>query len=232
MPVRHRKVLAIGLGSFEFHIVDEFLSPGGLEVDRFPSVAGALELLGSLKLDALLVNFPLEETALEEFLSTLRKPGHTSRNTPVVLVTREEFRAPAEEYIGHGVSRVVPLDSNAESLLEAVMGVIFVAPRRMVSFPAQFRLENAGPDGAVPCKVRNSSVSGALLETDQRPAKGSRVYFRFDMPEADRPVVGIGEVVRHTSQREEVGGVGIRFLSFAGSSKTIYESYLASVDRE
>ena len=150
----------------------------------------------------------------------------------MVLVTREEFRAQAEDFIGRGVSRVVALDTDAETLLENVMGVIFVAPRRMVSFPAQFRLENAAPDGAVPCHVRNSSVSGALLETDQRPPKGNRVYFRFDMPEADRPVVGIGEVVRHTSDREKVGGVGIRFLSFAGSSKTIYESYLASQDEE
>lgn len=231
MPVRHRKVLAIGLGSFEFHIVDEFLSPGGLEVDRFPSVAGSLELLATQTLDALLLNFPTsEDMSLDEFLGTLRKPGHTSRNTPVVLVTREEFRVPAEEFIGRGVSRVVCLDTDAETLLEAVMGVIFVAPRRMVSFPAQFRLENAGPDGAVPCKVRNSSASGALLETDHRPSKGSRVYFRFDMPAADRPVVGIGEVVRHTSKKETVGGVGIRFLSFAGSSKTIYESYLHSLE--
>ncbi|MDA8019260.1 MAG: PilZ domain-containing protein [Thermoanaerobaculia bacterium] len=228
MPVRHRKILAIGLGSFEFHIVDEFLSPGGLEVDRFPSVAGALELLDTLTLDALLVNFPLEEMPLEDFLRTLRRPGHTSRNTPVVLMTREEFRASAEEFIDNGISRVVALDTDAETLLEAVMGVIFVAPRRMVSFPAQFRLENAEPDGTVPCRVRNSSMSGALLETEQRPAKGSRLYFRFEMPGANRPVVGIGEVVRHTSRQEEIGGVGIRFLSFAGNSKTIYESYLQS----
>lgn len=229
MSVRHRKVLAIGLGSFEFHIVDEFLAPGGLEVDRFPSVVGALELLENLTLDALLVNYPLEEMSLERFLKRLRRQGAKNHQSPVVLLTREEFRVPAEEFIGHGASRVVCLDTDAETLLEAVMGVIFVAPRRMVSFPAQFRLENVGPDGAVPCQVRNSSESGALLETDHRPAKGSRVYFRFDMPQADRPVVGIGEVVRHTSPREPVGGVGIRFLSFAGSSKTIFESYLHSI---
>lgn len=230
MPVRHRKVLAIGLGSFEFHIVDEFLAPGGLEVDRFPSAAGAMELLETLTLDALLVSYPLEDSPLGDFLATLRRPGHKSRSTPVVLVTREEFRVPAEEFIDRGVSRVVCLDTSAETLLEAVMGVIFVAPRRRVTIPAQFRLENAPPDGSVACQVRNSSASGALLETEQRPAKGSRVYFRFDMPEADRPVVGIGEVVRHTSDREDVGGVGIRFLSFAGSSKTIYESYLHSLE--
>lgn len=230
MTVRHRKVLAVGLGSFEFRIVDEFLSPGGLEVDRFPSVAGALELLETLTLDALMVSYPLDEMPLASFLRALREPSSQSRNTPVVIVTNEEFRMPAEEFIGSGASRVVCLDTDAETLLEAVMGVIFVAPRRVVSFPAQFRPEDGDPGSARPCQVRNSSISGALLETDLRPAKGARIYFRFELPAVERPVVGVGEVVRHTSQCENVAGVGIRFLSFAGSSKTIYESYLHSLE--
>lgn len=231
MSTRHRKVLAIGLTAEEFQIVDRYLSPGGLEVDRFPSVHGGLELASTLALDAILVRFPLEEMELRHFLDRLREPRNRSRFSPTVIVTADAHRKTAEDFVGRGANRVVALDAEAHTLLEVVMGVIFVAPRRVVEFPARFHPEKSAPGQSVACRVRNASISGALFETPERPEKGEKVYFRFEMPSIERPVVGVGEVVRHTDdEREDVSGVGVRFLSFAGSSKTILESYLHSLE--
>ena len=80
------------------------------------------------------------------------------------------------------------------------------------------------------CQTENISASGMLLRTEKRYEKGTRLEFEFGLPNDHRPIVGIAEIVRHTMiGRDNVSGVGVRFLSFAGDSQRRFESYIDSL---
>ena len=73
----------------------------------------------------------------------------------------------------------------------------------------------------------NFSATGMLIRTDRRWEKGIQIEFEFSIPNDPRPVRGVAEVVRQTLVgRDAVGGVGLRFLSFAGDSHRRYEAFI------
>ena len=84
-----------------------------------------------------------------------------------------------------------------------------------------------GAKDMILCQTENLSASGMLIKTERRYDKGTKIDFEFSLPDDIRPVSGIAEVVRQTMVgRDRVGGIGMRFLSFAGDSQRRFESYV------
>lgn len=76
------------------------------------------------------------------------------------------------------------------------------------------------------CQTENFSGTGMLIKTERRYDVGTRLGFEFSLGD-DRPIHGVAEVVRHTLiGRDQVGGIGVRFLSFAGDSQRRFEAFL------
>ncbi|MEM9554227.1 MAG: PilZ domain-containing protein [Acidobacteriota bacterium] len=225
---RRARALAIGLDAAEYQAVAPLISDQ-VEVDRFPSPRGALDLIVPMAVDLLLVRYPLSDMRLPDFLHELRCPDAHSSRCSLMLITSGEHLEAARDFLGRGANRVVTLEQSDLELYAAVTDLLRVAPRKEAHFVAQLQAGSGRSMDYVVGAVRNTSATGALVETERKLPRGVQVRFHFSLPTG--AVVGIGEVVRHTSKEHEaVDGIGLRFLSFDGDSQHAFLRYLADAD--
>ncbi len=224
---KRRNVLVIGVSPEEFGRVAPFLARDAFDVDRFPSGTGALELTAHVSIEVLLVRYPLPDMDLGVFLQAVRQPDSRCLASPILILADAAAATEAGAYIGRGANRVLHLESAEDDLQATVSSLLAVAPRKDARFLARMEIKLGGAKDMILCQTENLSASGILIKTERRYEKGTRIDFEFSLPDDIRPISGVAEVVRQTMVgRDKVGGIGMRFLSFAGDSQRRYESYV------
>ncbi len=224
---KRRNVLAIGVDPEEFARVAPFLAREAFDVDRFPSGSGALELTGQVAIEVLLVRYPLPDLELDRFLGEIRRLGSPCLRSPIVVLTTADRVAEAGAYIGRGANRVIDIDTAESEIQDTISALLAVAPRKAARFLARLEIKLGGAKDMILCQTENLSGTGMLIRTDRRYEIGTEIHFEFTLPNDARPVAGFAEVVRHTMiGRDQVGGIGVRFRSFAGDSQRRFESFL------
>lgn len=222
-----RKLLAIGVSADEFDRVAPFLGRDSFEVDRFPSAVGSFELTNEVPFEILLVRFPLPDMELYDFLQAVRSDGSPNLKSSIVLLAARDKLKEAKAFIGRGANRVVELEEADNSIQDSISGLLNVAPRKAARFMARMEIRLGDAEEMLVCQTENISSTGMLLRTDKRYEVGTRVQFEFTLPHDQRPIVGMAEIVRHTMiGRDEVSGVGVRFLSFTGDSQRRFASFI------
>lgn len=181
----------MGLSVEEFTLVAPCLDRQKFDVDRFPGAQGAMELVARLPVEVLLISYPLPDMVLPPFLQAVRKGP--CRHSPLVLLAGGDSLNEAHRYIGRGANRVISLDSPKRELPATVSRLLNVAPRKTLRAFAQLRFKFDDTNW-IPCRPENLSAPGLLLETDQRPPRGTQVDFELILPAIERPVVGRAEV--------------------------------------
>ncbi|MEM1181890.1 MAG: PilZ domain-containing protein [Acidobacteriota bacterium] len=210
--IHAHRLLAVGFSADEFQTLSADFDPSW-DVDCLPSGAGALDLLRLCRLDLVVVRYPLPGITLESFLHTLRSRVAESHATSLVLVTERTQAPEACRFIGKGANRVLSLERAPELLAPTVRALLRIAPRKPVQFGARLEMPRLGSFLGV---VRNSSRTGLLIETGQKPPRGTELRFELDLPTGGQ-VLGRAKVVRHTEPvREGVVGLGMRITAFAG----------------
>jgi PilZ domain len=225
-----RNVLAIGVSREEFSRLVPFLARQLFDVDRFPSAVGSLELISHVPFEMLLVRYPLPDMAMEAFLRAVRQPESPCLRSSLLVLTTAALELEARRFIGQGANRTINLEASETEIQESVSSVLDVAPRKAARFMARLEIRIGGAQDMIICQTENFSATGMLIRTDQRYDVGTRIEIEFQVPNDMRPVRGVAEVVRHTNfGRDSVGGIGLRFLSFAGDSQHRYEHFLRSL---
>ncbi len=220
-----RRILTVGLSVSEYARIALVFDSGVFEVDRFPGGEGALELVARRPVEVLFVRYPLPDMVLSPFLRAVRQGP--CRRSPLVLLANGDRCAEAQRYVGRGANRVLSLDSSPGALHATLSNLLDVAPRKSRHFIAQLKFQSGDGEDWILCRSENSSASGVLLATDRQLPRGTRVHFELTLPTVERPVRGEAEIARLTVVgRERVRGMGLRFLSFAGDSREIYEDFL------
>ena len=228
MQDQRRNVLAIGLTAEEFDRVAPFLNRDEFDVDRFPSSSGALELTSVVAIEVLIVRYPLRDMALEDFLQQVRQPESPCLRSPILLLAAEDQEIQATRYIGRGANRVIDLDAARAHIQGAISELLHVAPRKAARFLARVEIKLGDEKDMILCQTENISSTGMLVQTERRYELGTQIHFEFTLPTDSRPIGGMAEIVRHTTiGREQVGGIGVRFLSFRGDSQRRFEAYLS-----
>lgn len=231
MYKNRRNILAIGLTADEFNRVAPFLARDTFEVDRFPSAAGSFELTDEVAFEVLLVRYPLPDMDLSEFLQGVRREGNPNLRASIVLVSPQSSVGEAESFIGKGANRAVSLEEADGKIQSMISGLLNVAPRKEARFLARMEIKiGGGTKDMIICETENLSKSGMLLKTDRRYERGTRIQFEFELPNDHRPIVGVAEIMRSTMiGRDRVGGLGVRFISFAGDSQRRFQSYISTL---
>lgn len=222
-----KNILVVGVSSEEYASIAPFLERKDFDVDRFPSGAGAIELITHVGIDVLLVRYPLPDLALVDLLGHIRKPGGPCQSSPVVLMATADRILEAQGYIGRGANRVIDLATADIHIQELLSGLLSVAPRKAARFLARLEIKLGGASDMMLCQTENLSKTGMLIKTDRRYESGTEIHFEFTLPNDKFPIAGVAEIVRHTMiGRDKVGGVGVRFLSFQGDSQQRYENFV------
>lgn len=227
MPNSRRNVLAVGLSSEEFRRIVPFLSRQSFEVDRFPSALGAVELVSNIGFEVLLVRYPLPDMELAPFLERVREDRSPCKRSSLLLLHPSERSQEAATYVGRGANRAIPLEATPSEIQENISSVLNVAPRKAARFLARFQVTLGGTNDMLLCQTENLSTTGMLIRTDRRYDRGTQIEFEFSVEGDHRPIRGVAEVVRQTLiGREDMRGIGMRFLSFDSDSQRRLERFL------
>lgn len=223
---KRRNVLVVGVSPDEFERVAPFLERAAFDVDRFPSASGALELLAQVPFEVLIARYPLPDLTLDDFLQAVREDGSPCLHSPLLLLATEDTER-ANHYIGRGANRVVQLEASEAQIQSSVSALLSVAPRKAARFVTRLEVKVGGAKDMIICQTENISASGMLIKTDRRYDRGTKINLEFTLGDDPRPIAGLAEVVRHTMiGRDQINGIGVRFLSFAGDSQRRFQTFL------
>ena len=222
-----RSVLVVNVDQELYDKVAPLLNRTEFEVDRFPRARAALDLVARVPVDVLLLGYPLPDVAVQEFLDAIRGESSPCRQSPLLLLAHREQLPEARRFIGRGVNRVVAVEESPERLQREVSDLLAVAPRSSLRLMVRM-VVNIGEGAALEmAQTENLSETGMLVRTGEVYPMGSRLTFEFHLGGTNLPIRGEGEVARQTTPgREQVRGVGVRFVSFERDGLLRLQRYL------
>jgi type IV pilus assembly protein PilZ len=77
--------------------------------------------------------------------------------------------------------------------------------------------------------TQNISIGGMFIKSDRAVDYGTKVVFKFELPEIRFPIKGLGEVVRlepNDEQKTSKRGFAIKFLSFQRESEQLLREFI------
>jgi len=222
-----KRVLTLALPDVPRAKLEPFLRRAALEVNRLASPARALELLREVPFHLVIVGHPLPDLTAERFVRALRAGDSASRHAGLLVITASDPRPELLRLVGHGVNRVVAATEPAEVLLREAAELLEVEPRVRTRALVRAEIECGLGTAAFLAQTENVSATGALIRSERRPALGTRLPIRLQLPDDPAPIECTGEVVRHADRdREGVSGFAVRFVDLTPSQRQRLESWV------
>ena len=219
MPV----ALVCSSAPLEAELHETVLGRDDVERRTAASAEDGLRSAFEVRPDVVLVDCELPEAA--RLVHTLRRDART-RGVSIVVLAREDF-SPAEiELMASGANAVLRLPPGPE-WGERLPRLMSVPARKDVRLPVYFEIEARSGMGGVEAGLGtaiNISASGLLVESDFAFELGDVVDLRFQLPDAQRAVVGSGRVVRRASARR----YGVEFFGLEGDGAEDVRRFVAS----
>ncbi len=220
MATGNRNVLVVGIDPVRYEQFAPLLRRAALEVDRVPSAAGAIALVGAVAFDVVIVHGEVVDAPLVDVVRAVRRPGGPSLRASVMVLATAASAQTAKQLIGHGVNRVIDVDGPPERIQELVAFLLRTAPRLAVRLPARLDVQVGAGVNRLFCQTENLSASGMLVRMPRNIPVGEEVEFEVYLPGERDPIEGGGKVVRHTQpDRENAVGVGVQFTGFQGDGQ-------------
>jgi DNA-binding NarL/FixJ family response regulator len=229
MPVQEIRILAAGLERLAFERLAPELRRHALEVDWVATPEAGVALAVKKRFDVIIMDAEPCDWPLAKVVSEFRSADSSSRNAVIMILAEPDQLDAARVLKSRGVNRVMLKSDPPLKIREEMLSLLRVAPRTSVRLHTNLdtTLGNIGHE--LFCQTESISTSGMFVNTPHRPQLDSTVVFRIHLPDEGGTVFGRGEVVRHSSPNQErVGGVAIRFLSFARDGAQKLQDYLES----
>jgi len=187
----------------------------------------ALDLVQGTAFDVVIIGFPVSREALTRFFDAARAKGAACRRAGLVLITDTPSSEAAQALVGKGANRVVIADEIEGRLVTAIEDLARPAPRLPTRIPARIQMVADGRPQRLMAQIDNISTSGMLVRGIAQLPLGTVVGFEMVLPDEARPIRGTAEIMRATDpRREQVHGVGVRFVSFDGSDRLRLEMFI------
>jgi hypothetical protein len=226
---KQRHVLLIGALEGGLSRVAPMLQRAEFDVHTVEPSEFVLDLVLGTTFELLIVGYPIPEVDVDELLRAVRGSGSEIRNAGLLLLAEPGFLDAAQGLVAIGANRAVSLDWSASRIWQAVGDLLLVAPRVTTRALVYADVEaNNGNDRSL-FQTVNLSLSGMLLRGTDAPSHGSHFEFVFCLPGEPRPIEGTAEVVRKADpDREQVQGIGVRFLHLRHDAKFRLERFISS----
>jgi hypothetical protein len=186
-----------------------------------------LDLVQGTAFDVVIIGFPVSREALTRFLAAARAKDAACRRAGLVLITDTPSSEAAQALVGKGANRVVIADEIEGRLVTAIEELARPAPRIPTRIPARVQMVADGRPQRLMAQIDNISTSGMLVRGVTQMPLGTIFGFEMLLPDEAKPIRGTAEIMRATdSRREQVHGVGVRFVSFDGSDRLRLEMFI------
>ena len=221
-------VLAVNLGSRQLGHLSQALGGSSHEIEVEGSPKKAVEKARLYAFQLVISRYPLPWPGTEELLFKMRAHDSLSVHAGLVLMAPAHEFDVARQLVGLGANRVVRDDSPSE-LQTALVELQRVTPRLKLRLPIRVTTTGHFDDTASMWQSENISMTGLLIRTQQQLERGTRVACDFKLPGDSRPIRSRAEVVRQAhSRRENLTGIGARFLSFEGDGERRLQTFVSS----
>ncbi len=210
-----QRILAVINDRALYQKVAQLLDRACFEVNRVPSGAGALILVGNLRYDLIVVEEPLPDLDLRDFLAAVRTLDSPCAASSVAVVARTQEAADLCKHLAEDGVNVANASADPKALQRALSQALGVAARTSARLLVELKAKL--DDGALQrmAQTANLSESGMLLSGAPLIPIGSHVELSFELPNDSSQIKVEAEVVRHTAPAERVTGIGVRFTQIA-----------------
>ncbi len=212
---KKKRILAV-VGDRNLYLkLEKLMNREAFEVNRVPSGAGALVLTGNLQYDLILLEAPLPDLGLQQFLSAIRTLESPCAASAILVLARDEHVGPLAIALDGDFVETISSSADEAQMQKAVTAVLGVAARIGSRVLVEIEVVLEGVTSRKVCQTENFSETGVLLRSTMPPEIGSRLRLSFSLPSDARPIVADGQVVRFTDpERETTRGMAVRFLCF------------------
>lgn len=224
---KSQRILAVVNDRELYAKLAHLLDRSSFEVNRVPSGAGALILVGNLRYDLILVEAPLPDLDLQDFVAAVRTLDSPCAGSSVLALGKtEEACNLGDTLLGDDIA-VLPASADADAIQTTISKSLGVAIRTSERLLVQVDAQLDGGSLQRMTQTANISETGMLLSGAPKIALGSEVSLSFELPDEPRPLAIAAEVVRHASPDvENISGIGVRFMRFETDSQTRLVEYL------
>lgn len=177
--------------------------------------------------ELIMAEYPLAGLEMGHFLSRLRAPESTSRESRVVVLTGSIDRLTIES-LGPEQLAGVDICTHSREALRAVTRSLHLSDR----LTAELRVAIVGTTELYKstqlAQTHNISVSGMLVDAEPLLPVGTIAPVAVQVSSDEAPIRGSAEVVRHTDPgREDVTGMGMRFVDFLDEDRQLLSDFVA-----
>ncbi len=199
--MERQKIVVVGRDGKILEQLEDIFAQSAVDVQVVEDPQNALSLIASFPLELVLVEHPLPEGSVAEFVAEVSE--NATGDPRIVVLADENELAGLLEAIGDRFP-VIGFDEPAsfQPRVAAHLRQWPVRPRRLM-VRLQVRLGEGGVDRLA--QTENLSESGVLIRTSGQLPVGSKVDLELSLPEGSDPVRVSGKVVRHA----ETGSDGI-----------------------
>jgi DNA-binding NarL/FixJ family response regulator len=227
MEGKEPRVLAAGLERLAFERLAPFLKRDALAVDWVATPEKGVQMAGESRYDVIIMDAEPCDWPLAQVVREMRGQSSRSRNAAILVLAQPDQVDAARALRSRGVNRVMLIGDPPQIISEQMSALVEVAPRADVRLSTNLETALGNTGRELFCQTENLSMSGMLVRTRHRPQLGTMVVFKIRVGDGNAPIIGRGELVRHTSPAfGQHDGVGIRFRSFANDGAERLEEFL------
>ena len=222
--MERQKIVAIGADGGLLEHLEELFSQSPVEVQRFENPRHALALLEAFDIDLVLVEYPLKEHIISEFLVEVVEKSSSERLKILVLAT-EETRDELIEAVGAHYPVVGSADPSV--LRTQVASHLLEWPARPKRLMVKMQVRMGGTGLLRMAQTENLSESGVLIRTREKVPVGSEIDLELSLPGSAGPIKAVGEVMRYQQgEGGETQGLGVAFTRLTGEAAERLNDYL------
>lgn len=224
---RSQRILAVVNDRALYKKLAHLLDRSSFEVNRIPSGAGALILVGNLRYDLIVVEAPLPDLDVQSFLNAVRTLDSPCSASSVLILTQgaEELDI-SDSLLGDDMA-VLPSDSEDRVMQSTASQLLGVAARSAARLLVQLHARVGEGSFKRVAQTANISETGMLLSGAPELPLKSKLELEFELPGDSRPIQATAEVVRHASPDvENLTGIGVRFLEMSAEAAERLKDFL------
>lgn len=223
-----QKILIVGGDGALLERIEPMLARASVETLPVPGAKHAVALLRQMThIEFVIVCYPLPDATMAEFFQSLEETSGAEPFTYVLIVTPEPHVAELADFAADSLD-IVSLDQPEEELAARLARFLRQTPRPALRIMVKLNIELGAGRVHRLCKTQNISASGMLVKTDDHFPLGSMISLEFQLPDGSEPIRGEAQVVRHTRpEREDIVGMGLRFLELYDDGQELLEAFVA-----
>jgi uncharacterized protein (TIGR02266 family) len=213
------RVLLIDDVQLVLRIQKAWLEERRLEVTVAQSAEEAFSLLQDYRPDLVVVDYEMPGSDGVQFCQQIKADRNLSR-IPVIILSAHTDDATIRRCLAAGAVAFVSKTGGREELLNNIANVLRIPYRRHMrlkcSVSVRIKKKSTESESAM---IKDISVSGLLLVTNQPLAVGTSLELRFVVPRQQQEITILARVVRTEDPQEGKPCCGIQFSEMDVESK-------------